>query len=69
MKPAGLLPNSNLRCDISDGAMPISVSFKVSGSGGSTFSLDVEPSMTIEDVKKLAKDWGVVPQGGRGNKG
>jgi len=36
--------------------MPLTVSFKLSGSGGSTFSLDLEPSMTILDVKNLAKD-------------
>jgi ubiquilin len=34
--------------------MAISVSFKVSGSGGSTFTLELEPSTTVQELKSLA---------------
>eukprot|EP00913_Durusdinium_trenchii_P031769 g29753.t1 len=37
-------------------AMPISVSFKVSGSGGTSFNLDLEPSMTVKEVKEKAHE-------------
>jgi ubiquilin len=36
--------------------MAISVSFKVSGSGGTTFALDLELQSTIADVKSLANE-------------
>eukprot|EP00930_Biecheleria_cincta_P051399 TRINITY_DN3657_c0_g1_i2.p1 TRINITY_DN3657_c0_g1~~TRINITY_DN3657_c0_g1_i2.p1 ORF type:complete len:285 (+),score=48.55 TRINITY_DN3657_c0_g1_i2:23-856(+) len=36
--------------------MPVNVSFKVSGAGGSSFSLDLEPSLTVAEVKQLAKE-------------
>ncbi|CAJ1420066.1 unnamed protein product [Effrenium voratum] len=36
--------------------MVINVTFKISGTGGGSFALDLEPSMTMLDVKNKAKD-------------
>ena len=36
--------------------MALTVNFKVSGSGADTFALEVEPSMTVEEVKCLAME-------------
>jgi ubiquilin len=35
---------------------PINVNFKMSGAGGATFSLDVEPTITVRELKALAKE-------------
>jgi ubiquilin len=36
--------------------MALTIHFKVSGSGAATFALEVEPSMTVEEVKCLAME-------------